>query len=135
MYGTELVLFPDVVLEVCSHLAGALAAREEDYCADVLVANALPATSPRPFRAVTVRSDGGRRASAVHRVERIGVNVWAANEQQAADLARMVSALLMGTPAPVDHVAELSAFAEVPDESQQPHRYGTFAVTVSPVAE
>ena len=135
MLGTELVLFPDVVLELCDFLRDALADRTEPYCDSVLVTRKLPAGT-RPERAVTIRSDGGRRSSAVHRVERVGVNIWASNEQEATDLGRMVAALLISSaPSPIEHVEELAAFAQIDDESGQPRRYGTFAVTVVPVAE
>lgn len=135
MYGDELVIFPDVVAELVAFLGPALADRDETYCQGVYVSRALP-RGDRPARAVTIRTDGGRRASAVHRVERVGLNVWANDWQEASDLGRMVAALLTSAaPSPIEHVDELNAFAPIDDESWQARRYGTFAITVAPVAE
>jgi len=132
MYGDELVIFPDVTLALCDFLRDALADRTEPYCDGVLVTRKMPAGT-RPARAVIVRSDGGRRASAVHRVERVGLNIWASDEQEASDLGRMVAALLTSAaPTPIEHVEELASFTPIDDESGQPRRYGTFAVTVAP---
>lgn len=129
MLGAE--IFPDVELTVCTYLRSALAARVESYCSGVHVSNDLP--TPRPTRAVIVRHAGGRRTGHVTAIRTIGVNVWAATEQDATDLSRMVAALLCSAaPSPIEHVEELSAPTPVPDESGTPRRYGTFALTVTP---
>ena len=128
MHGPE--IFPDVELLLCTFLRDALADRPEPYCASVHVSNALP--NPRPARAVIVRRDGGRRTGEVTETARVGLNVWAADEQDAADLSRMTAALLhFAAPDPVMHVETMSAFSPVADASGQPRRYGTFELTIA----
>lgn len=128
MYGPE--LFPDVELVLTGFLRSALAARPEAYCSGVHVSNSLP--NPRPTRAVVVRRDGGRRTTHVTETAYVGLNVWAGDEQDAADLSRMTAALLHTlAPPPVVHVETQSAFSSIPDPSGQPRRFGTFEVVLT----
>lgn len=121
------VLFPDVELWATGYLRTALAARMEPYAADVLVSNRVPTT--RRARMVIVRRDGGQ-ANGLRDEARVGVNVWAATEQDATDLARLVAALLWAAPdgAPVLAVGQQSGPSPVPDESGAARRYMVFEI-------
>jgi hypothetical protein len=128
MYGAE--VFPDIELLVTGWLRTVLPTRPEAYASGVRVSNRLPAT--RPARAVVVRRDGGRRASHVTEVAPLAVNVWAATDQDAADLSRLIAALLMSeAPPPIEHV-EGGGFSSIPDESGAFRRFGMFELTVTP---
>lgn len=127
MTAAELILFPDVEAWLTAHLRDGLAARTEAYCADVHVGIDEP--NPRPARSVVVRRVGGFRLDRVRELARMGVNVWAATEADAADLTSMVRALVAACPdgLPVVKAAEQSA-NDVPDA--QPHRYVVVDLTV-----
>lgn len=89
------VVFDDAELVATSYLRGALAARSEPYADSVYVGNTKPVTN-RP-RAVVVRRDGGPQ-DGVFDTARLTVRVWANDEQECADLARLVRALLVVSP-------------------------------------
>lgn len=88
-------MFPDAELVLIGALRSALAARPEPYAANVFVSNKVPAS--RRDRMVIVRRDGGSVSG--HRDQaRLGVRVWALDETEAANLARLVQALLSTFP-------------------------------------
>lgn len=126
---TPVVVQPDVELWATQWLREALAGRPEAYASDVVVATAVP-TTRRP-RMVVVRHDGGLRLDLVRELARLSVNVWGGTEQEATDLARLVSALLWSAPTgdPVLRITQPSGAAAVPDPSGQPLRYLVFEVT------
>ena len=128
------VLFDDIELWATGALRAALAARAEPYTDDVYVGNDLPlnATTREPERRprmVTIRRDGGPRdRMAPLETPRIGVNVYAETDQDANDLARMVSALLWASPDgnPVTRVTQTLGPTTIDDQSKQPRRFMTF---------
>jgi len=123
-----LVTFPDVELFLTGWLRTALAARTELFKVGVVVASAVPTN--RPARLVTIRRDGGPRIDVARESARIGVNVYAATEQDAAALAGLVRALLWACPdgAPICRAVELSGPSPVADVV--PRRYMTFELVV-----
>lgn len=122
------VTFPDVELFLTGWLRAALAVRTEAFKAGVVVSNAVPTT--RPARLVTIRRDGGPRLDVARESARIGVNVYAATEQDASNLTRLVRALLWACSdgAPICRVVELSGPSPVADVV--PRRYLTFELIV-----
>jgi len=118
---TEVAIFDDVELWACTWLRGKLAARSEAYTTGVVVSNAVPTT--RPARLVTVRRDGGPKVNPLTEAARIGVNVWAATEADATNLARLTRAILSGAAGqgPVRRVTETSGPSPIPDVV--PRRY------------
>jgi hypothetical protein len=122
------VLFPDVELWASAYLRTALAARPEAYAADVRVANSKSTTTTN--RQVVVRRDGGAQ-NGVLDFPRLSVRVWANREQDAADLSRLVQALLMVSPGngPVVACTSLSGPQGIPDESQ-PQKFLAVELTV-----
>jgi len=121
------VIFPDAELWATTAMRAALAARSEPYKSGVVVSNAVPAT--RPARLVTIRRDGGPEDGVFDR-PRFGVNVWAATEKDAADLARLVTALFRLLPGDgvCVNVRQASGPSAIPDA--QPRRYMTFEATL-----
>lgn len=119
------VIHDDIELWATARLRELLAARPEAYTKNVLVSNKVP--NPRRDRMVTIRRDGGGRLDAVREAPRLGVNVWAKTEKDAADLARMVAALLAASPDgnPVSRVRITGGPYAVDDESRQPRFYIT----------
>jgi hypothetical protein len=124
------VAFPDVELWATTYLRAALSVRPEPYTANVYVNNVVPAQ--RHDRMCIVRRDGGPRLDAVREAARLNVRVWAQTEQDATDLARIVSALLWAAPDgdPVLRVEQPTGPTPVADESQQPLRLLAFEVVV-----
>lgn len=123
------IVHPDVELWATGYLRTALAARGEAYAAGVLVSNTVPAT--RAGRMVVVRRDGGPRTDVLRDVARLAVRVWAGTEQEATDLARLVSGVLAAaaTGSPVARVVVVSGPSPVADPSGQPLRFMAFEVT------
>lgn len=123
-----LVVFADVELLLTGWLRTALAARTEPFKAGVVVANAVPTN--RPARLVTIRRDGGPRLDVARESARVGVNVYAATEQDVSNLAGLVRALLWACPdgAPICRAVELSGPSPIPDVV--PRRYQTFEFIV-----
>lgn len=121
------ILFPDADLWGVGMIRIKLATRTEPYKSGAVVSNAVPPT--RPARLVTIRRDGGSVAGVFDR-PRFGVNVWAENEKDAADLARLVSALFLQAPGDGVCVSlrQLSGPSPIPDA--QPRRYMTFEATL-----
>jgi hypothetical protein len=117
----EVAIFDDVELWACTYLRGKLTARPEAYTTGVVVSNAVPTT--RPARLVTVRRDGGPKVNPLTEAARVGVNVWAATEADATNLARLTRAILSGAAGqgPVRRVTETSGPSPIPDVV--PRRY------------
>lgn len=116
------IVHPDAELTFSTIIRAGLAARGESYAVGVHVANTVP--NPRYDRMVVVRRDGGQQSGLFDR-PRLGIQVWGRTEQEATDLARLVTAILMGCPtgAPVLTMTHQSGPSPVPDESGQPKRY------------
>lgn len=127
---TKADLFPDVELWATTYLRAALGARTEPYTAQVKVSNGVPAVMPG--RLVTVRRDGGGQLDPFRDNPRLGVNVYAGTEQDVADLAAMVSALLRSAAdgKPVLRVRTVSGPSPIADEAGKPRRYLTFELAV-----
>lgn len=113
------IIFPDVELWATDYLRTALAANGYP---GVFVSNRRESQQA----AVWVRRDGGPVLDEVRESARLGVNVFAASEQEASNLARTVSALLRagadGTP--VLRVQQTSGPSPIADGA--PRRYMTF---------
>lgn len=118
-----IVVEPDVELVVIGIIRGFLAGRVEDYAQDVKVDRRTPVTIP--LRLVTVRDDGGPRIDVARWQPRIGVNVYADTDQNAADLARMVAAGLWAAAdgAPIRKVIRPTSPVRVPEVNDKPHLY------------
>ena len=117
------IVFPDAELWATGALRAALAGRAEPYAAGVKVSNAVPST--RPVRLVTIRRDGGA-ANGVLDLPRLAVNVWAATDQDATDLARLVAALLWSLPGDGVCVAMTQVAGPSPIADAQPRRFMSF---------
>lgn len=116
------VVFPDVELWATGYLRTALAARPEAWASAAWVDIKVP--NPRHDRMVIVRRDGGPRLDTVREAARLTVRTWGKTEKEAADLARLVRALLSSSADgdPVCRVIDQSGPSAVPDESGQPLR-------------
>ena len=127
------LIFPDIELVLTQRIRAALATRSETHAQDVHVGTSVPST--RKDRMVVIRRDGGP-ATATRDQPRVGINVWATTEKQAADLASLVAAILRSLPdgQPVLAVPFVSGASSVPDESGQPRRYLTAEVHTRGVA-
>lgn len=123
------VLFPDAELWATTHLRAALSDRAESYATGAFVSNAVPTT--RRDRMVIVRRDGGADDGLFDH-PRLSVQTWAKTEQDATDLARLVSALMRTLPGDgvCTSVRKNSGPNAVPDPSGQPLRYQVFDVTL-----
>lgn len=127
MFQRAATFFPDAELVVVQALSTALATRTEPYAAGAVVSNKVP--NPRSQRMVIIRRDGGRAVD-LHDDARITVRVWAPTDQEAADLSRLVGALLWAAPtgSPIVRVTQESGASPVPDESDQALRLMVFTV-------
>ena len=125
----EVAIFDDVELWACSWLRSKLSARPEAYTTGVVVSNTVPTT--RPTRLVTVRRDGGPKVNPLTEAARLGVNVWAATEADATNLARLTRAILSGAAGqgPVRRVTETSGPSPIPDVV--PRRYFVVELTIT----
>ncbi|MEV6836769.1 hypothetical protein AB0N17_20055 [Streptomyces sp. NPDC051133] len=120
--------FPDGVAVVRAYLRDTLVAGGYD----VPVGTRVP--SPRPARFVRLERIGGTRLDLVTDRPRIDVHCWGDSEEDAADLAARVRALLFAMPgwrgAVAYDVTEVGGPNTLPDpESEQPRV--VFAVEVS----
>jgi hypothetical protein len=99
------VLFGDIVADAIVYLRAAILARSESYTDNVTV-SAIYGGTPRE---VTVTRDGGPRRGLFEH-PRLRLNIWAATDADATDLANMVLALIMAWPngSPVVSAATLS---------------------------
>lgn len=129
------VVFPDGELHFTGYLRAALAARPEPFAGSVYVSNAVPST--RRTRMVIVRRDGGVNLDVAREAARFGFEVWAGTEKDAADLSRLVRALLLRSPDgdPVCAVNFVNGPLRVTEESEQPKRYlsGEFIIRGVPL--
>lgn len=124
-------VFPDVTSWATTYLRDALAARPEVYASGVTVAPWWDGTD-LPARLVTARDDGGPRDGPVTKRCSVAVNVWAATESDAADLAALVAALLeaaAGNGPVVAHDGSTGP-VRVPDNTGKSHRYLTADLVV-----
>lgn len=121
---TAPIIFPDVELLLCGYLRTALASYGFP---GMFVSNARGSQ----VEAVWVRRDGGPALDQVREAARVSVNVFAATEQRATDLARTVSALMVAAPngAPIVRVEENSGPSPIADATG-PRRFMSFDVTV-----
>ena len=119
-------IFPDVELWATTYLRAALAARPEPYAvARVGNSKASEKVKPYPARQVVVRRDGGPQ-DGLFDDARVTVRVWGDDEQDAADLSRLVRALLMVAPGdgPVVRVESSTGPQGVPGDTQ-PQKFFT----------
>ena len=123
---TDLIVFPDAVALVASHLADVLA---------VPVVHDVP--NPRPASFVTVRRGGGVRHTVVTDKPQLLFECWADRAEDAIDLAQLARAYVNALPGqvlagvPVYRVEELGGPSELPDPlSQQPRVVFTSLVHV-----
>jgi len=119
------VIFGDAELWATTYLRSALAARLEPYAA-ARVSNQKSTT--KQARQVVVRRDGGRQ-DGLFDFPRLTVRVWADDEQDAADLSRLVRALLMVAPGdgPCVRVESTTGPQGLPGDSQ-PQKFFTVDV-------
>lgn len=103
-----------------------------DYLATRVPDGVEVSSKQRTARAVTVRDDGGQSLDRFRRAHLLGLNVWDEDEKAATDLALLVDALLVASPdgRPVIAARHVSGPIDVPDDSEQPHRYLVVEVTV-----
>lgn len=123
------LVFPDVELWATTYLRAALTGRSEPYTFGVLVGTVVP--KDRADRMVMVRRDGGSARGVFDR-PRISVRVWAKKEQDAADLSRLVAALLWAAPGDgvCVRMEQMTGPTPIADESKQPQRYQLFEATM-----
>lgn len=119
------VIFPDVELWATEHLRGALAT----YGYPGLFVSNERGTQGT---AVWVRRDGGPTLDVVREAARLGINVYAATERAATELARTVSAIMRAAAdgSPVVKVEQSSGPSPIADGTGTPRRYMTFEVWV-----
>lgn len=124
MFAKPAVVFTDLEGWAVTYLGTALAARAEDFAEDVTVDHIAPEAITG--RLVTVRDDGGQRAE-VTKTSSLAVNVWAATQEDASDLVRLVVALLEASPGagPVVGHASTSGPTRVPEKSEAPHWFAS----------
>lgn len=117
----DAVVFGDIVGQATAYLQSALAARPEAYTDGVTVTNRY--LGNLPARQVVISRDGGGRDGLLES-PRLRTNVWAAFEEDATDLASMVSALLMAWPDgdPVVGIRQLSGPSELDEPADDRFR-------------
>ena len=122
------IVWPDVAEAFVDYMGLALAARPEAYADGVRVSGRRTSAA----RQVVVRDDGGRSVADVRATARIGVTVVAETDEVAADLARLVAALVGAWPSgePVVAVESVGLPAPIAGPSEVPERYLTAALIV-----
>lgn len=125
------LVFPDVEAWAVGYLSAALSARPEPFAAGVRVTATWPA-GQIPARLVAVRDDGGPRSGPTTKTTSVAVNVWAATQEDATDLALLVAGLLEAAPGHGAIVAHDGGTgpARVVEESGIPRRYLTADLVV-----
>lgn len=116
------IIFPDVEMWATGYLRSALATHGYP---GTFVSNRRESQTV----AVWVRRDGGP-AGLVTEEARIGVNVFAASEKDASDLARTVAALLRAAGGSGDVKRVRQTMGPSPIADNQPRRYMTFELVV-----
>lgn len=96
------IVHPDAELWACQFFGERLAARAEDYAADVYVDVKVP--NPRRPRMVIVRRDGGPVVNTLD-TPRFGFRVFGDTDRNATDLALLVRALFLDAPRTEDGIA------------------------------
>lgn len=119
------IIFPDVELWACAYLRTALAAHGYP---GMFVSNVRGTQT----QAVWVRRDGGA-AQLVTEDARLGVNVFAASEQAAGDLARTVSALMRAAAGSGQVKRVTQPLGPSPVADSQPRRFMSFELVVKGV--
>lgn len=93
--GDPVVLFEDAEKWWVTYLDAGLTARSELYADGVYVSTSIP--DPRiatPARMVIVRRDGGPELTVASELVRLGINVYAATDEDVANLTILVRALV-----------------------------------------
>lgn len=119
-----IIVQPDVELIMTRIIRDFLDDRVEDYAQDVDVDRRTP--NPIIRRLVTVRSDGGPRIDLTRWQVRAGFNVYADTDQNAADLARLVSAGVWAAAEegiPLRKVIRPTTPVRIPEPDDHPHLY------------
>lgn len=122
---TETIAFPDVETLLVGYLKAQLAARSDT----ATVATKVP--NPRPRRLVRLLRAGGARKNLVIDSPTVVVECWDADETAAAELVRLVRALIWAMPGTsgVYRVGEFAGPASQPDPESGSPRY-VFTVSV-----
>lgn len=137
----SVVLHVDLELFLVEWFRDQLAARSESYCQGVEVDRVEPAT-PWPPRMLIVRFDGSTRTSVVSDEATIGLSVLAGTKaapKDAADLARMVRALLETLPSgdpknPVAALVNATGPVQVEESQDRARLYVTADLVVAGTA-
>lgn len=117
---TEVIAFPDVEALLVADLTAELTARSDT--ADV--ATFIP--NPRPARLVRVMRAGGPGLDIVRDAPTVIFDCWGTDETDAADLCRLVRALVWSLPArdgSVFRVREFAGPSNFPDPASANPRY------------
>ncbi|MDQ0735331.1 hypothetical protein [Arthrobacter agilis] len=127
------VIHADLELWLTGYIRRELALRPEAYAAGVFVSDEFP--SPAKPRTVVVRYDGGPDTSVVTAEAAVGVTILAANKQEAANLSRLVAAIIRDCARvepgnPVAAVLGVNGPYKAPEESTQSRRYLTATLSV-----
>lgn len=122
------IIFPDVELWACGYLRTALAAHGFP---GMYVSNRYAGRTTE----VWVRRDGGRVLDdTVREAPRLGINAFAQTEQGATDLARTVSAILLGSANGLPICKAEQVLGPSPVADTLPRRFMTFEFVVRGVA-
>jgi hypothetical protein len=119
-----IIVEPDVELIMTGIIRVFLAGRGEEYAQGVIVDRRTQ--NPIPSRHVTVRDDGGPRIDLTRWQVRAGFNVYAGTDQDAADLARLVSAGVWAAAdegKPLRKVIRPTSPVRIPEPDDRPHLY------------
>lgn len=133
----ELLVEPDLELELIPYLTQRLNARSEEYTNDVFVSNKLPRDFSEGDRAVTVRVNGGGGTDDLVYNGALVVNVFAEDDVVVFSLAALISGLLRLAPlycANITSVDSISSAIPVDEESQSGRVFQNFIVTAKMTA-
>lgn len=129
-------IFPDIEKLFVSAIKTQLQGSTNPVASNVTVATIKPAAdvNPYPARIVTVRADGGSLIERdLTRLERLGVNVYAATYADASELARLVESIVRTVRPNGVKLVETSMSpirVDTASTTAPEHRYMTFEVTV-----
>lgn len=118
-----IIVEPDVELVVTEVVRAFLSGRPEEYAQQVKVGRKTP--TDIPLRLVTVRSDGGPRIDLARWQPRLGLNAFADSDQNAMDLALLVTAGLEAATdgSPIRKLIRPTTPVRVPEPDDRPHVY------------